>query len=506
MGILNKINDFFWRLVLPQEEIAGIELKDSGIRIAQMVKNPSASSPQALKKEGILLNPGIIEDGLIKDRNQLVAQLRALKGQFSPGNNKKIPVIAIVPSAAVYVQVFSLPSLREEAKVGAIELNLQSISPIDFKSAYADWEQIEEKDNQIQILSAFASRETIEAYSSVLIEAGFAPAAVEFPALAAARAIREFAVGVDFAKPQVVVNISSDGIDFIILKNGNIYFDYFAPWKLVKADGDSNREISFEDFKAVIVRELRKISTYYVSQWGGSLQNFILITQAFDAEISQLIESQFHYSGTRLSLRGFEDVPLSWVAAIGSAFRGTISRGKDIFISLMAVGTEDEYLYSQVTTFIELWRNVLLASFGFFVIIFIATDSFLAHTAGDIALQIQNSIKLPNGAEVASLQKDVNEFNALTEKASYARERSRAVSPFLLKINQFLGGISMSRFSVNTDQGTAYLTGNAATEAAVIDLKNKLIGAGIQNMNLPLSRITDNVDGTVSFSMTFNTQ
>lgn len=511
MSIFNKINDFFWQMILPQEEIAGIELKDSGIRIAQIRKAPStssgsASSTQEFKKESILLEPGIIEDGIIKDKVRLITQLRLLKEQFDPANKEKIPVIAVIPSSEVYVQVFPLPLLGEEAKLEAIKLNLQSISPIDYSSAYADWEQIEEGDNKVQILSAFAGRGIVDSYAEVLMAAGFSPAVVEFPALAMARAIKEFAVGVDFDKPHVVINISSDGIDLVILKNGNIHFDYFAPWKLVKMDGGTAREISFEDFKAVITRELRKISTFYISQWGGSLQNFILVTQAFETEIAQLIEVQFHYTGVSLKLRGFEDVPLSWVAVIGSAFRGTINRGSDIFISLMAIGTENEFLYSQITSFIKLWRNILLVTAVFFVIIFIAADSFFAHTAGDVALQIQNAIKLPNASEVDKLQKDVAIFNSLVDKTAYARERSRVWSPFLIKINQYFGNIGLTRLSLNSEQGTVFLIGKAQNEAAVIDLKNKLIAAGIQNINLPLSKIIDNVDGTVSFSMTFNAQ
>lgn len=507
MDILSKLNDNFWKLILPDEDIAGIELKDSGIRIARIRNTGNSKNPsQEFRKEGVPLEPGIIEDGIIKDKVRLIAQLRALKEQFDPGKNEKTPVIAVIPSSEVYVQVFPLPALGEEAKLEAIKLNLQSISPIDYSSAYADWEQIEEKDNQIQILSAFAGREIVDSYAEVLMAAGFTPAAVEFPALALARAIKEFAVGVDFEKPHVVINISSDGIDFIILKNGNIHFDYFAPWKLVKSEGGTAREISFEDFKAVITRELRKISTFYISQWGGSLQNFILITQAFEPEITQLIESQFHYAGTSLKLRGFEDVPLSWVAAIGAAFRGSINRGKDVFISLMAIGTENEYLYSQITSFIKLWRNIFLVTAAFFVVTFIAADSFFAHTQGDVTLQIQSAIKLPNAAEVDKLQKDVKLFNGLVDKTAYARERSRLWSPFLIKINQYFGNIDLTRLSLNPSQGTVFLIAKAQNEAAVIELKNKLISAGVQNINLPLSKIMDNVDGTVSFSMTFSAQ
>lgn len=498
MDILNKVYGFFWHLILPKERIAGIELTDAGIRIAQI-------GNRGLKKEGVLLEPGIIDGGIVKDKARLVAQLKALKAQFSPGKGEKIPVIVTLPSSAVYAQVFSLPALGRENRAEAVQLNLQTISPADFKTVYAGWEEMEEKGGRADFLGAFAGREVIDAYADALMAAGFSPTAIEFSALSLARAIKEFGAGIEFAKPQVTVRISSEGIDFIILKNGGMYFNYFASWKQVKSDGAA-REISFNDFKDVIVKELRRIGTFYTSQWGGSIKDCILVTQAFEEEISKLIEDQFHYKVTKLVLRGFEDVPLSWAAVIGSAYRGTIDRSKDAFISLMAVGTEKEYLYSQVMAFVKLWRNALVAVLVSFVLIFIAADSSFAHTLASMAEQVQGAVSLPNGAEVDKLQKDAALFNALTDKAVYASQRSKAWSPFLANLNRLLGAIKAERITLDVQQGTVFLVGRASSEASVIDFKNSLSGAGIRNVNLPLSKITDNVDGTASFSMTFSAE
>ncbi len=495
---MKKMISVLRRLFFPHEAIAGLEIKDAALRIARI-------SDGKLIKEGILLEPGIIEDGAIKDRSRLVAQLKNLRNQFTPDEKNKIPVIAIVPSSMVYVKVFSLPLLNEQSKAEAIQLNLQGISPIDFKMAYSDWELLGDKgkDAGSEILGAFARREAIDSYASAIEEAGFSAVAIEFPALAIARAIKQYAIGIDLDKPQVVINVSSDGIDFMVLKSGNIYFDYFTPWKLMRLEDRASREIPFEDFKNTIVREIKKVSTFYASHWGGSLNNLILITQALENEISEFIFKQFNYKVAVLKLREFSDEPLSWIGVIGSAYRGTIPRSRDILISLETIGTEKSYLYAQIKFFVKLWRNVFITAAAFFLLTFIAADSFLARKLNAAASQLQQISSMPGGAEVARLQKDASVFNNLVEKASYARERSKDWSPLLVKLNSLAKNIEIIRVSINPDQKAGFVVGRASSQAEAIVFKNKLRDEISADSNLPLSKIETSENGTVTFSITF---
>ena len=496
---LENIKLQFSRLIFPHEDVAGLEIKDAALRIAKI-------SGGKLIKEGVSLEPGIIEDGGIKDRARLISQLKELKNQFAPEEKNKIPVIAIIPSSVVYVKVFSLPLLSEESRAEAIRLNLQSISPIDFKLSYSDWEQLNEqrKEGEAEILSAFARREAVDSYVDALEASGFSPVAIEFPALAIARAIKQYGIGLDLDKPQVVVNVSSDGIDFMVLKSGNIYFDYFSPWKLMKLEDRASREIPFEDFKNTIAREIKKVATFYASHWGGSLNNLILITQALEKEITEFISTQFNYKVATLALREFSDAPMSWIGVIGSAYRGTIPRSRDIFISLDAVGTENGYLYSQIKFFVKLWRNILLTTAVFFLFIFIAADSFLAQKLNSISGQISQITAMPGGDEVAKLQQEAAVFNGFVEKTSYAKEQSRSWSDFTARLNALSKNVKLVRVSLNPDQKTGFVIGRTSSEAAAIDFKDKLSGEGLQNVNLPLSKIETSANGDVIFSITFS--
>ncbi len=494
-----KITELAEKLIRPKVSIAGLEIKEGSVRIAKLEDGK-------LKQSAIVLSPGIIENGKISDSKKLAESLKSLHLQFAK-LNERIPVIFLIPSINVYTQVFNLPVLSKESMEEAAQLNLQSISPIDWNASYADSQKIgeQEKDGKVEFLGAFSSKTAIDEYIKAISAAGFIPVAIEFPALAIARTIKELAVGVDLEKPQVVLNVGSDGINFMVLRKGNLYFDYFTPWKLIQEESHVGREILFTDFKDTIVREIKKVATFYGSRSDGKLEKLILITQALQKEISDLIGENFHFEVAELKLREFPDLQSSWFGVLGSAIRGRLSRIEDNLISLAATGTEKGYFQEEILNFIKVWRNVCVTSLGFLVLIFILADSFLARNSVNLEKQLQIVSKAPEGAEVLQLQKNVQSFNQLMDKALAAKEKSIPWSPFFSKINSLIGSkIALTRISVDTERNTVLLSGNTDDQSTVVNFKNSLIKEGFKNVSLPLSNIIVNVDKTVSFIITFS--
>lgn len=502
--VKSQMFDFFKifsKLLMPKEFIAGLEIKDAALRIARYQNDGS------LKKASFVLEPGIIgEKGEIKDRARLLASLKKLKEQFEP-EKEKIPVIAIAPAVLVYAKTFSVPALSSDKLEQSAELNLQSISPIDFNSSYADWQLLGEveKENKMEILGAFAARSFIDGYVRILEESGFLVAALEFPSLALARATKEFGLEIDFSQPQVLVNVSSDGIDFLVLQNGNLYFEYFTPWKLMtSAGGLESREILFEDFKETIAREIKKVATFYGSRWGGKLGKVILASQALNKEISDLIKKSLSLEAADLKLAGFLDLPSSWFPVLGGALRGKMLRSRDNLISLTAIGTEVGYFHNEIKIFVKIWRNTFWATLGFLAILFILADSFLARYSSNLMNQSRDVLGAAGAEEIEKLQLQARDFNQFVNKAMIAKEQSPSWSPFFANLNSLASNIALTRISVNSEQSTAFLIGEASDETRVVEFKNKLIQNGFKNVSLPLSNLQTNLNGTVSFSLTFS--
>jgi len=523
IGIKNKfgahIKGYFKileNILLPRPNVLGIEFKDAAIRMA-LLKNglpAQAGLPPAragvaqagdFKKVAVMLEPGIIDGGKIKDKVKLLSAIKDLRNQFGLAN-EVVPVIAIIPSVNVYTKVFSIPSLDQAGLEEAAILNLKSISPIGVDGGYADWQKIgiEEKGGKVDILGAFAQKESVDEYMGILEASGFRTVAVEFPSLAITRTIKELASDVDLTKPQVVINVASDGIDFMILSYGDLYFDYFVPWKLIQEEGRISREILFEDFKDTIVREVKKMANFYGSHWGGKIENFILITQALNAEISELIKTNFQYQVNDLHLSQYNDVKASWFAVLGSALRGRMPRRKDVFISLTSVGTEELSLQAETRFFFKTWRNILIASLGFLALTFLLVDSFLAHTLTDFKNQASKLIQAPAGAEVIQFQSQAQSFNQLVDKIFVAKSQSLPISPSFSKIYELLNSrLSITRMTFDAGASSVMIVGEANNESTAVDFKNSIVKAGFRDVSLPLSNLQSKATGGVSFTITF---
>lgn len=494
---LSRYANFFQKFLTPQIVVAGLEFKDAAIRVAKFEND-------YLKKAAVMLEPGIIDAGKIKDKKKIVVALKKLKREFGAGD-ELTPVIAIIPSVNVYTKTFSTPLLSEESLEEAAILNLKTISPIEMAKGYSDWQQVslKEEGGKIEILGAFAEGVAIDDYESALEEAGFSLMAVEFPALSIARTIKEYSVGLDINKPQVVVELASDGIEFMVMNNGELYFDYFVPWKLIQ-DKKNAREILFSDFKEIIIREVKRVSNFYGSHWGERLENLTLITQALNKEITELINQNFKFKVTELKLRGQTDLAASWFGVLGAAIRGKTKRRDDNYISLMKTSTEELSWQAETMFFIKLWRNALIATFSFIIILFIAADSFFANNLVDLLNQSQKFLKGAEGAEVATLQQKAREFNRLVDKVALADDQSEDTSPFFGKIVEITGSdIEIERLSLDHNFNSVFLIGIAKDESAALAFKNALIKEGFKDVSLPLSELSAELGGEVSFTITF---
>ena len=509
-GILYSLKN----ILIPQAPAAGLEFKDAAVRLIKFSsrggpalgwKNNLPAQAENFDKAAVMLEPGIIDNGKIKDRDKLLSALRKLRDQID--SKEKIPVIAIIPSVNVYTKSFSTPILDQKSLEEAALLNLKSISPIDFSKGYSDWQEVgfKERDGKIDVLGAFADGAVVDGYADVLRETGFAPVAVEFSALAIARMIKESGTGIDLEKPQEVVNIASDGIDFMVIRGGDLHFDYFVPWKLIQEEGKIERAILFEDFKDTVVREVKKVSNFYGSHWGGKIENLILISQALNAEISDLIQKNFQFKVIDLRFDKYADLQASWFAVLGSALRGLMPRHSDILISLMAVGTEKLSLQSEIIIFAKTWRNIIVTILVFLAVLFISVDSFLAHVSVDLADQSQKVAQVSGGGEIAVLQQQVRLFNQLVEKVSLANQQKSDLTSFLAEFNKALNGkLKLTRISVDANQSNVTVLGEAGDESAAIDFKNDLEAGGFKNVLLPFSNLVAKAGGGVTFSITFN--
>ncbi len=494
---------YIFNLLSPRPAIGGLEVSDAAIRFV-LVKGGKLISVCA----SVSLTPGIIEDGKVKSKDAFKSALINLHSQITPKKKKKIYSIISVSDTNIYSQVFNLPLVAISNIEEAAKLNLQMISPMDFASAYSDWQKVGENPNnggQLEILGAFVNNKIIDDVVECLKAANFLAVAIEFSSLAVSRLISELP---NLPNCFLLLRLTSSGLTFALIKNYNLCFNHFVPWPSLE-----KREILLSSVKEIIIKETQKILNFSSSHWPDvGINTFLLATPALEEKISKIITENFHFSVQKIVLpmwsvenKKLPSITPDWFVALGSALRGLIPRSKDNIISLTGTGTEEEFRQQQTFSFIKVWRNIILTSFSFVLIAFVVVEFSLMATIDSLNSQLANLINLPAEEKVNELQNQAKDFNSRVNLALEAKEQVYNWSPFFEEIKNLAAeNITIERIFIQSPNSQILLSGQAPDEQTIINFKNKLMSAPLfKEVDLPLSSVKESPEGGLNFSITF---
>src|SRR3989344_1415605 len=475
-GIVNSLLN----TLLPRPQIGGLEVTDSAIHFLQ------------IRKEGAFLTslrlpPGIIESGKIKEGEKpaLVAALQKLHSQLTAHGNQLINAAVTLSDSNVYIQSFTVSRVAEDNLAEAAGLNLRMLSPIPIETSYFGWQKMDENNvrgKPIELLGAFTPAQNIDDITGALHEAGFGIAAVEFAALSLVRHLKWLRL-IDGAAPYLIIHVTADGLNFVVARNGSLYFNYFHPWSLIQGE---DRSISVTALQGAVETEIGKVLNFYASRWGGAISNLIIITPALEGELKNYLNERF--PALEISVLNSDKVTVVG----GAALRGKISRAKDLDISLTSATARKIFEEGQVLSLAALWRNILFTVAGFLVLIFAVTDIYLSRVADDLTKT--PGLSLAGQVEVSwlkQLEDKADDFNQLVLSVVAARKSSQEISPLLVRLNNLAArGISFDRIYLQSLGMPLVITGTAASEEIILDFKRQLESQPqFADVSLPLSSI-----------------
>ena len=444
--------------------VCGLSVSYSSVRLVSLEKNGG-------RKERAAFGPGVFKDGKLKDWKPLLRALIILRSKFKKISGK-MPVVFSLPECGVQLRRFNLPSGTREDISAFAALNLQTISPINVRDAYYDWQGLDG-----EFLGAFVHRGIVEQYLRLLNEAGFMVLAVEFSALALARLIKERASALDLSRPHLTAFVSDDGLEFLVIKNGNLYSRYFVGLDSVK------------DFDEALVKGAETA----IGQ--EAVNNLILIAPAgLYQKIEQTIKDRLPYLRVKpLALPHFFDVAPDWYVSLGSALRFSSGQApKQIDLSPHSSQGEVQKLKKQIL--VLTWQKLILK---------ISASAAVILLAGAVSVNFISS-RLEKEISANSQSAEFQEAQFL-KKVQTAQAQSNDFSGILEKLRALVmqNKIDFSRLIVKAEEGKIILNGLAAKETDVIKFKDKLTAAELfKEITLPLSDIITNKDG-VSFILTF---
>ncbi len=509
----------------------GLIISDSGLKYVKISDN-------GLIKFSLRLPPNIIEEGKIKDRKIALEAFKQLKNYIEPKPRKKVDVVVSLGNNLVYPQVFFLPHLSDKLLNEAADLNMQMISPIDIKQAYSAYQIIgsfEGNNHQIDLLAAFVQSNVVDDFVNLLKEADFSIAAVEFQSLSLVRAL-DHLKQLDQGFGYITLVVSAEGLDFAIIKNNSLYFDYFSSWKSILGE---DRRIPFEKAEQLIISELERVMNFYSfrfategqsalkeqpitngqsiingqpmteGQLSGKASRLFLLTQGLTEEIKEIIKKKFKNLQVEEVVVNNQKFYPGWIEALGAAVRGDMPRSKDSFITFGAVSVLEEYHHNQVLNMAIFWRNVFVAVSLFFFLVFSFSFVFFRNIYANLETVQKAPMSVSEVEEFNHLKQYAKDFNSAVKLIGEIKGKEISFSPFLAQLQKPVedNDIRIIRIFINPEQKQVLIKGSALSPSEAFKFKSEIENIPeINKIDLPFASFIETGDNRVSFSLTIETK
>ncbi|MBI4085508.1 MAG: pilus assembly protein PilM [Candidatus Liptonbacteria bacterium] len=484
-------------------KIGGLEISDMDLRFAYF-------NGGALKTAALRLPPGIIENGEIKNYDTLVDALKELRDLIPEDFGKKKLVNAIVTlnSIHIYTHVFSLPLIEDENLKEAVQLNIRMVSPFDISQAYAGWQLITENKNELkmEILSAFAQKGFIDQLREAMTEAGFFPLAVESGALSLARLVREEAVDFQPEKPFLILSVDDKGVRFLILRMGQLHFEYFQSWKDIQGDA---KNISWPNFEDAIKRNLNQVINFYRGHWEEPLDDVLIASNSLVEEISKTIRENFSINARELKLKFQESFRREWYEVAGSAIRGDTPRAEDKDVNLFGMTVQEDFRKRQILDFLRFWEILMSSSLSIMIVFMLISYLFLMNLGKSIQANSPFTISNQQMQEINALEAQIDDFNSSVKMLSELKSSTKPKTSMLVELNPLLNlnGIVIDRLYSQSGGLPAVLSGETDSQDKILSFKNSLSeGNYFSSVNLSLPDIKAQENGRLSFIISFKTK
>ncbi len=478
-------------LLKPHVAIGGLEISDMGASFVGFhmagkdVLQLSVRTPEQLFTDGRIARPQVLVDALGR-----------LHAGIAAGSDKKIPVVVSIPDTFVYTQTLSLPRLQGEDFADAVRLNMQTISPIDFSSAYSDWQPIAPLASdgmETSILASFVNKQLIDDVMVALGKAHFYPVAIEQKSVSLVRGLTTHVPSFDSTKSYCFIHIASDGVSLSIMRGGVFFFNRSLSWPSIVDLSSGAREISFSQFKGIITDEIRPVLNFYTNHFQDTIAAVYVIAPGLAQEVQDIIAKQFAMPVFPAQLQGDYKLMQEWAAPLGAALRGLIPRSADRGITLTPQGAQTQYFHSQVLAFISLWRNIAVVVSVVVIGVLLGSYMFLNSLATSALQEVAAMQGGANGAQLAALQNEAEQFNKNVSGALEIRSAQVHWMALIDDIENRAGatGVRIQRVWIQSKSVPVVIEAQAASEAAEINFKTLLLGSPyIASADIPLGSVT----------------
>ena len=200
---------------------------------------------QPQKWARLLLEPGLVKDGLIQNEAAVAAKIRELLKSVDLGTGK---VIVGISGINCLYSLLSLPEIPRDLLPEAIRREASRVLGVSLEEIYLSWQVVFLRRGEIVAYLAASPRNSMDALISTLRLAGLDPYLIDIKPLCLARATNE--------SRAVIADLQPNSFDIVILING-------VP-EVVRSSALPEDAVS-EDKIAILREELDRAITFYNS-------------------------------------------------------------------------------------------------------------------------------------------------------------------------------------------------------------------------------------------------
>jgi type IV pilus assembly protein PilM len=166
----------------PKNQVVGLDIGSRSIKAAEVAETKKG---WALKKFGLIdIEPGAIEEGIIKDPQRVAAAIRQL---FQNYNFKSRNVAVSIGGYSVIVKNITLQNMPAEQLYESINFEAEQYIPFDINDVNLDFQilgETEHNPNQMNVLLVAAKKDMVNDYVNLIDMAGLNLCIIDIDAFA----------------------------------------------------------------------------------------------------------------------------------------------------------------------------------------------------------------------------------------------------------------------------------------------------------------------------------
>src|SRR3989339_217056 len=168
------------------EQSFGLDISDLSLKVVQLVKNKNKINIQALGQ--VNLPKGVIDNGIIKDKEIVLENLKKLINKPKLGFIDTDSVVACLPETKTYIKLIEINKNPNNIN-DIIQTEIEKNIPISVDDMYYDWQIINKLENQDLVLIGAAPKNIVNSHIDLLKSAGLSISALEVESMAICRSL-----------------------------------------------------------------------------------------------------------------------------------------------------------------------------------------------------------------------------------------------------------------------------------------------------------------------------